>query len=216
VTAASGVTSRRRVVARVLGAVLVVLVIAAAAAAPHAGTALVVSAPGPAPDAIVSLASHEWERLPALVEQAGKYPDALIVLTVPQEVTQYNCHDCAHRSQQLIGAGVDASRIRLIPLTSGGTYGEALATKRFIENHGLAHVLVVTSPYHTRRSLETFRAIFRDTPVTVGIMPASATSPARPERWWATPYDRWYVRYEWAAILYYYLRHGVPPQGSDS
>ncbi len=215
-TAASGASRLRRIVWRVLGSAVVVFVVGAFTAGPYAGTALVVSAPGPRPDAIVSLASHEWERLPALVEQAAKHPGALVVLTVPQEVTQYNCHDCAHRPQQLIEAGVDASRIRLIPLTSGGTYGEALATKRFIESHHLAHVLVVTSPYHTRRSLQTFRSIFRDTPVTVGIVPASATSPARPERWWATPYDRWYVRYEWAAILYYYVRHGVPPQGSDT
>jgi uncharacterized SAM-binding protein YcdF (DUF218 family) len=189
---------------------------AAVLVGPHVGTALVVSAPGPAPDAIVSLASHEWERLPALVEQASEYPQALVLLTVPETVTQFNCHDCVHRPEQLVAAGVAAERIRLIPLTAGGTFGEALATRRFVEAQHVRHLLVVTSPYHTRRSLATFRSVLRGTPASVGIVPASATSPARPERWWVTPYDRAYVRYEWAAILFYFVRHGVPPERLDS
>ena len=47
----------------------------------HAGSALVVSEPLASPDAIVSLASHEWERLPAAAALARQYPEALVVLT---------------------------------------------------------------------------------------------------------------------------------------
>jgi uncharacterized SAM-binding protein YcdF (DUF218 family) len=79
-----------------------------------------------------------------------------------------------------------------------------------MKENNLRSLLVVTSPYHTRRSLSTFRAVFDRSGVTVGIAPASATSPARPECWWLSAYDRAYVRYEWAAILYYAVRHGVP------
>ena len=64
--------------------------------------------------------------------------------------------------------------------------------------------------HHTRRSLATFRAVFADTPVTIGIVPASATSPAQPKAWWEVPYDRAYVRYEWAAVVYYWVWHHVP------
>jgi uncharacterized SAM-binding protein YcdF (DUF218 family) len=181
----------------------------AAAAAPRAGTALVISVPGPPPDAIVSLASHEWERLPAVVAQAAAYPKALVVLTVPKEVTIYNCHDCAHRPELLIAAGVHVSRIRQVPLTAPGTYGEALALKTFMREYNLNHLMVVTSPYHTRRSLATFRTVFADTPITIGVVPATATSPAQPQSWWWSGYDRAYVRYEWAAIVYYRVRYGV-------
>jgi len=184
--------------------------VAAAAFVPYAGAALGVSEPGPAPDAIVSLASHEWERLPAAVAKARAYPDALVVLTVPRVITPYNCHDSVHRPERLIAAGVSAPRIRQVPIADGGTYGEALAMKSFMRDSNLHHLLVVTSPYHSRRSLSTFRRVFAGTEVTIGVAPASATSPARPESWWAEPYDRAYVRYEWAAIVYYQLRHGVP------
>jgi len=105
--------------------------------------------------------------------------------------------------------GVSSRRLRVLQLTLPGTYGEAIATKAFVEEHAFETILVVTSPYHARRSLATFRSVLKPDRVMVGIAPATASSPARPERWWATPYDRAYVRYEWAAIAYYALRHGI-------
>ena len=184
-----------------------VIIVGCAAALPYAGSALVVSSPLSSPDAIVSLASHEWERLPATAALARRYPRALVVLTLPQPVTQFNCHDCVHRAERLMNAGIEVGRIRVVPLTLGGTYGEAMAVRGLVTEHHLKSVLVVTSPYHTRRSLLTFRKALRDAGVTVGVAPASRTSPARPELWWARPYDRAYVAYEWAARLYYWLRH---------
>jgi uncharacterized SAM-binding protein YcdF (DUF218 family) len=186
-----------------------VLVVGCAAALPYAGSALVVSSPLSAPDAIVSLASHEWERLPATAELARRHPRALVVLTLPQPVTQFNCHDCVHRAERLMNAGVAVGRIRVVPLTVGGTYGVAVAVRGLVTEHHLRSVLVVTSPYHTSRSMATFRQVLGEDGVTVGVVPASKTSPARPEIWWARSYDRAYVTYEWAAVLYYRVRHGV-------
>lgn len=203
-------TRRARLVRNSLASGVLAIAVACAALGPYAGTALVVSAPVPTPDAIVSLASHEWERLPEAASQAGVFPDALVVLTVPTVVTQYNCFDCAHRQQRLIGRGVARRRIRHVPITASGTYGEALAMKSFMRTQNLHRLLVVTSPYHTRRSLATFNTVFADTPITIGVLPATATSPARPTSWWWSAYDRAYVRYEWAAIFYYRMRYGVP------
>lgn len=185
-------------------------VVLCAAAAPYAGSALVVSAAVRSPDVIVSLASHEWERLPAAANMARRYPDALVLLTLPPAVNGFNCYDCAHRTDHLVKAGVAKERIRIVPLTQGGTYGEAVATRDFVAGRHLGSMLVVTSPYHTRRSLATFRTVLAPAGVAIGVAPATATSPARPEWWWAASYDRAYVGYEWAAALYYWLWHGVP------
>jgi uncharacterized SAM-binding protein YcdF (DUF218 family) len=193
-----------------VAATFVAFLALAAFVVPRAGVALVTYEAGPPPDAIVSLASHEWERLPEAIAQAAAHPRALVVLTIPEHVTIYNCHDCGHRGELLIDAGVHVSRIRQIRVTSGGTFGEALAMKRFMTEYNLKHLLVVTSPYHTRRSLATFRAVFADTPVTIGVLPATAYSPARPKAWWWSDYDRAYVRYEWAAVLYYWIKYHVP------
>jgi uncharacterized SAM-binding protein YcdF (DUF218 family) len=193
---------------RIASATLVAA-IALAGVARYAGTALVVDDPAGRPDAIVSLASHEWERLPATVALAARYPDALVVLTQPQIVTKFNCHDCANRPRLLVDAGITTERIHVVGLTRGGTYGEAVAVRGLVASRHLTSVLVVTSPYHTRRSLATFRKVLGDG-VAVGVAASSATSPARPDRWWAAGYDRAYVGYEWAAGVYYWLRYGVP------
>ena len=174
-----------------------------------AGTTLVVERPVGAPDAIISLASHEWERLPETTRLAHLYPDARVLLTLPPVVNDYNCYDCAHRVGQLVKNGITARRIRVLPIKLSGTFGEAAAAREFARREPLRRLLVVTSPYHTRRSLATFRAAFRGADVDVGVDPALSTSPARPDAWWRFPYDRRYVRYEWAAIGYYLVRHRV-------
>jgi len=182
-----------------------VLVLVAA----YGGTTLVVSKALPEPEAIVSLASHERERLPAAAALAAEFPHAIILLTLPHEVTKYNCHDCANRVHRLELDGVAKERVRVVPLREGGTYGEALAVRRYVEREGLKRVLVVTSPYHTRRSLATFATVLAPAGVEVGVEPATSSSRANPKWWWAKPDDRAYVPYEWAAILYYGLFHGV-------
>jgi uncharacterized SAM-binding protein YcdF (DUF218 family) len=174
-----------------------------------AGTFLVIERPVASPDAIISLASHEWERLPEATRLARRYPDARVVLTLPPVINEYNCHDCAHRVDQFVKNGISARRIRVLPIKLSGTFGEAAVALEFAKREHIKRLLVVTSPYHTRRALATFRTMFQGSAVDIGIEPASSTSPARPEAWWRYPYDRWYVRYEWEAIAYYLVRHGV-------
>ncbi|MGE0593021.1 MAG: YdcF family protein [Vicinamibacterales bacterium] len=175
----------------------------------RAGTWLVVSEPVPDPQVIVSLSSHEWERLPLTAELAHRYPEAIVILTVPETVNEFNCHDCPNRVARLVRAGVDAVRVHVLPLALGGTHGEAVAVAAFLRHRDVHRVMVVTSPYHTRRSLATFRHELDPIGVEVGILPASATSASTPSRWWGSAYNRWYVRYEWAAIVYYAARYDV-------
>ena len=178
-----------------------------------AGPVLVARLPLAHADAIVSLASHEWERLPAAARLAREHPRAMVILTIPERVTPYNCHDCANRTDRLRRLGVDGARVRELQLTAPGTYGEALAVRAFAEKTGIRTLIVATSPYHTRRSLAAFRKVFHGTGIQVGVEPASATSPARPAWWWIAGYDRAYVAYEWAAMAYYTWKYGIDPIG---
>jgi len=188
------------------GAVLAVPVVWVA---PDVGTTLVVNRSVASPDAIVSLSSHEWERLPATIQLARRNARARVVLTLPAQINEFNCHDCNHRVAQLVAHGVAEDRIVVLPLAIGGTYGEANAARDFARREHLRTLLVVTSPYHTRRALATFDKVFDQTGITIGIEATSSTSSARPDAWWWTSYDRWYVRYEWEALLYYRVRYGV-------
>lgn len=189
------------------------LVLAAAVwLASEAGTALVVRQPVGSPDAILTLASHEWERLPQTARFAREHPHAIVVLTDPPVITEANCHDCRGRNGALQRMGVDETRIHHVPIVAPGTHGEAAAARAFATAHGIRRLLIVTSPYHTRRSLSTFAEVFRGSGIELGVEAADVSPPIRPGHWWWAPYDRAYVAYEWAAVGFYWWKHGVPMQ----
>ena len=176
----------------------------------RAGRALVIDRPLPTPPAaILVLASHEWERIPAADAIARRHPSSRVLLTEPVRPTQVNCHLCATRPDWLRAIGVDRARVTVLPRRVVNTYDEAVAAREYVVRERLGSLLVVTSPYHTRRALAVFETVWADMPVPVGVHPAVATSPAAPATWWAASYDRAYVPYEWAALVWYAVRHGV-------
>jgi uncharacterized SAM-binding protein YcdF (DUF218 family) len=185
--------------------VLIVLVLR------YAGGLLVVSKPIDRPDAIVVLASHEWERLPVAAELARQYPSVPLMLTLPADVTEHNCYECSERLNWLSRAGVDRHRVVVLPHTVTNTYDEANASAAFVHAQGIRRLVVVTSPYHGRRALATFRHRFREARIDTNVTLASPMSHISPDRWWLRRYDRDYVAYEWAGIVYYALRFGVMP-----
>lgn len=177
----------------------------------RAGRALVYSSPAEPPDAIVVLASHEWERLPAAAALAARFPESAVLLTEPATVTDANCYRCGERPAALTGLGVAAVRVHVLPDRGSSTRDEALAVRRFVETHPVRRLAIVTSPYHTRRAWATFHHVLGTLPVQVGVYPACGFSPARPDRWWTSAYDRSYVAYEWAALLQYRVKFSIPP-----
>lgn len=176
----------------------------------RAGAWLVTSMPIDQPDAIVVLASHEWERLPAAARLALRYPRARVLLTQPGTVNDTTCFQCGDRPWQLVDRGVSADRITLLPVPSGNTYQEALSALDFSQATSVRRVLVVTSPYHARRALATFRSVFRGSDIGVGLQTSLEESNARPDTWWAHHEDRRYVAYEIAASIAYWFKYRIP------
>ena len=197
------VKGRLRLFAIVMAGVL------AAWVARSAGSGLVVELPLTEPDAIVSLGSHEHERLPMAAQLAQANPRAMLLLTRPREVTVHNCEDCEHRIDRLRDLGVVDARVHVLQLSDDSTHGEALVTLAFARAAGIRRLMIVTSPYHTRRALAAFKRVFDGSGVALGVEPARETSPARPSRWLLGSYDRGYVAYEWIGIAYYMSKYGV-------
>jgi uncharacterized SAM-binding protein YcdF (DUF218 family) len=187
-----------------------ILCVGMAGAAAISGEALVTTRHLTDPDAILALASHEWERLPEASRLALIYPDARVLLTEPVRPTAYNCYKCAERREWLASLGVDEARIVLLPRRVQNTYDEAVAAREYSREHGIHRLMIVTSPYHTRRTFATFSSVFSDVPIALGVL-AGVESPARPDRWWMASYDRGYVAYEWAALVWYAVGHQVSP-----
>lgn len=111
--------------------------------------------------------------------------------------------DAAKNRQVLMGAGVSSTKIVTEP-NATTTYANAVLLKPFLEAAHVRTALIVTSPFHTRRALATFRKVMPM--IQFGVTDASIN-------WWAKPEGRGDVN-RFAAIEFlktaeYYLIYGV-------
>jgi len=113
--------------------------------------------------------------------------------------------DAARNRQVLMGAGVPPAKIITEP-NATTTYANATLLKPLMEADHVHTALIVTSPFHTRRALATFRKVMPD--IQFGVTDASIS-------WWTKPEGRGDVN-RFAAIEFlksaeYWLVYGVSP-----
>lgn len=106
--------------------------------------------------------------------------------------------------EELERAGVPRDRIEVLPPRVSSTYEEAVALRDYAARSGARRLLVVTSPYHTRRALWTFERVLGGSGVEVGVdsPPAGQQSPA-PLAWWLSPRGWRAVAAEYPKMVYY-------------
>ena len=107
-------------------------------------------------DVIVVLAG-ETDRRPARgLDLLRQKFAARLILDVPAEAKlfQWSELDLAQRYVQTLP---EAASITVCPIYGLSTKAEAQDVSRCLEDHPAQHVLLVTSDYHTRRSLSTFK-----------------------------------------------------------
>lgn len=172
------------------------------------GPWLIQEAPLESPDAILSLGSHEHERFPETAAQARRWPSAQVLITEPREVSPYNCDACGERVEWLISLGIERSRISVLAPAVENTRDELGRAAEWMRSRGARRLLVVTSPYHTRRVLAL--AASQDHGILTGVV-ASPSPETLPRPWWRHKYGRWYVTYEVAALAAAWWRDGTRP-----
>ena len=83
----------------------------------------------------------------------------------------------------LIQAGIPPEAVSILPGTVDSTIDEARGTAEYASREGYEKITVVTSSYHTRRALMTFRQYLEPGGVAVRVW-AAPESEFRPESWW--------------------------------
>ena len=108
--------------------------------------------------------------------------------------------------RNLIARGVPAEKIEIIKPAGSGTIYEAQIFKEKAAQENWKTVLLVTSAYHTRRTLWTFERVFTDKPIEFGIAapPAGEQTPS-PIYWWFTPVGWNFVAGEYVKSFYYWV-----------
>ncbi len=98
--------------------------------------------------------------------------------------------------------GVPPAVVQIMPGNVDNTAQEAAAFHRLVNEKGWRRAIVVTSPYHTRRTRFAFRREFRGSPVTL-VIRASRFDESDPPRWWRHRADIRFVVSELPKVLLY-------------
>ena len=109
-------------------------------------------------------------------------------------------------TSELTRAGVPRSAIEVIPQPVYGTRDEAAQLRNYSDARGLHSLIVVTSAYHSRRALRTFRTAFTASNVSIGLEhPATGLQTPRPATWWFYPRGWLMVPNEYLKMVYYWV-----------
>lgn len=113
-----------------------------------------------------------------------------------------------HAAAELRRYGVTSQNIEVLPGYVTNTYTEAVALRDYATMRGWRSLLIVTSGYHARRALWTYRRVFRGSGIEIGldpVMPGEQTP--LPAFWWLQPSGWRAVAGEYGKLIYYEWRY---------
>ena len=176
---------------------------------------LIVRAPIEHADAIVLLSgsSSYKERAHRAAElfEAGKAPRVILTNDGQQgswsNELQRNPFYYESTLAELNRLGVPRENVDVLMEPVSNTYEEALLVRNHVEKRQIRSILVVTSAYHSRRSLWTYRRLMENTGVTVGLeaAPVGWQTPS-PWVWWYRARGWQIVPTEYFKLMYYRFR----------
>jgi len=141
---------------------------------------LIVDKPIPRADAVVVMAGSKSERLPAaaLLFKEGRAKVIILandgVLGEWSTVRQRNIYQVEDAEDDLVRMHVPRIAIEKTSYTTSGTIFDALHCRRKVVEKGFKSIIIVTSDYHTRRSLWSFERVFSGYPVKIGVYPVQS------------------------------------------
>ncbi len=109
--------------------------------------------------------------------------------------------------RELVRLGVPESAIIVIQTPVSSTQEEALVTRAHLPPQS-GSLLIVTSGYHSRRAIHSFRNAFEGTGTTIGIAPVMpGWQTPRPTVWWLHGRGWEMVPVEYVKLIYYAFRY---------
>ena len=208
------ILKRKRPILRSLILAAIITLVLLPGVAWGAARFLIVRTPAAHAEAIVMLSGSATfrERARHVAELYNQKRAPRIILTNDNlrsgwsEVEQRNPFYYERAVAELRQAGVSPHDIEVSLEPILGTYDEACVVRLYCERHQIHSIVVVTSGYHSRRALWTFRHVFRDSGIDVSMDPVDAgiDTPA-PATWWLKSFGWEMVPKEYAKLGCYWL-----------
>jgi uncharacterized SAM-binding protein YcdF (DUF218 family) len=205
--------TKRRIL-KTLGSAAIIAIVLLPGVAWGAARFLIVRTPAAHAEAIVMLSGSATfrERAKHVAELYKQGRASRIILTNDNvksgwsEVEQRNPFYYERAIAELRQAGVSPDQIGVSMEPILGTYDEACIVRLYCERQQIHSIVVVTSGYHSRRALWTFRHVFRDSGIEVSMDPVDAgiDTPA-PATWWLKSFGWEMVPKEYAKLGCYWL-----------
>lgn len=145
---------------------------------------LIVSKPLPQAEALVVMAGSASERLPcaARLFHEGVAPRILLtndgIFSAWSPDHQRNLYGIEWAELALMKLQVPQQAIGKLTYSASGSIHDALNSREEILSKGLTSIIIVTSDYHTRRSLWTFERVLRNRDIAIGSYPAVSAAGA--------------------------------------
>jgi uncharacterized SAM-binding protein YcdF (DUF218 family) len=201
----------RRLAAGTLGLAAVALILGGLIFLPFAGRFLHQEDPLEPADLILVLAGARVERWLEAVElyREGWAP-AIVVSPGPVDTIERELQargilyprEGELARTAIVASGVPEAAVTVLPNGVDNTAHEAVALVQRTRGTAVGRVIVVTSPYHTRRTRLAFRRAFSGTDVHV-LIRGSRYSEADPPRWWRRRADVRFVLAELPKLAAY-------------
>lgn len=205
---------RSVVVRRVLALMAVTLLasypLGAACLAPI-GRYLVHVDPIAAADAILPLAGDPRRIVQAAALYREGYAPRLWLTPLPFEEEVERQRHVAEITRLALRQGVPREALAVVPHAGHSTYQEARNVRRFAKGQGVESLLLVTSPWHTRRTSIVFHDAFAGSGIGIAVHPVGDEFYAphhdafRPTAWWTHQSSRRSTLSEYVKLLAHYL-----------
>jgi uncharacterized SAM-binding protein YcdF (DUF218 family) len=154
---------------------------------PPIGAFLIVADPLAPADAILPLAG-ELERVSYAATLYGEYAPRLLLTNMalpPNQATNY----ALQAKEEVMQFPIPEEAVMVVPGSATTTYEEAVNILSLMQQEGWTSLIVVTAPWHTRRSRIIFRDVFHGMGIGVSVQPVRGTW-YHPNFWWKTSHAR--------------------------
>lgn len=123
------------------------------------------------------------------------------------EAEQRNPRFVELAAAELVRGGVPVGAVEVLGARPTGTHDEAEAVRAHAARRGLRSLVVVTSAYHSRRALWTWRRVFEGSGVRIGLEPAEGGRAPGAWTWWLSTRGWRQVAGEYVKMAYYALSY---------
>ena len=169
---------------------------------------LVVDRPLASADSLIVMAGSSSERLPVAATLYNNKAVQRILLANDGVMGAFsrerhrNLYLVEWAEEELVSMRVPREAIITLPYSLSGSIYDALQSKKAVSANGLQRIIVVTSDYHTRRTMWIFDKVFEKQSVAIGISPAPSKITAMP--WYRKLFP---LSFEFLKYIYYRFRY---------